>query len=72
MNSKSNTKQPKTTNVTNAQNCVEYNSIRSLSYIVIKRKSVIDDNVPASVGEFLLAIYNIDSKELIIPRILSQ
>ena len=72
MNSKSNTKQPKTTNITNAQNCVECNSIRSPSYIVIKRKSVIDDNVPASVGEFLLAIYNIDSKELIIPRILSQ
>ena len=78
MNSKSDTELPIITNVTNAQNCVHYDSIRSPSYIVNKRSSIVylqvavDDNAPASVGEFLLAIYNIDSKELIIPRILSQ
>ena len=76
MNSKLDTKLPKTTNVTIAQNCVQYDSICSSSYIVNKRSSIvyfhvaIDDNVVVSVGNFLLAIDNIDNKA--VPRILSQ
>ena len=76
MNSKSDAELPKTTNVTNAQNYVQYDYIRSPSYIVNKRTSIVylpvtvDDNAPVSVGEFLLAIDNIDSKA--VPRILSQ
>ena len=61
MNSKSDTELSKTTNVTNAQNCVQYVSIRSPSYIVNNRSSIfylqvaVDDNAPASVGKFFFS-----------------
>ena len=75
MNSKSDTELSKTINVTNAQNSIQYDSIRPPSYIVNKRSSIvylrvsIDDNVAASVGEFFLAIDNNDNKA--VSRILS-
>ena len=69
MNSKSNKQLPKSTNVTNAQNCVQYDSIRSPSYIVNKRSSIVYLQVAVKV-HFLFAIDNIDSKA--VPRILKS
>ena len=76
MNSKLDTELSNTTYVTNAQICVQFDSIRFSSYIVNKRSCIVhlhaavDDNAPTSVGEFLSAIDNINSKA--VPRILSQ
>ena len=59
MNSKSNIELPKTINVTNAQNCVQYDSIRSHFYVVNKGSSIVylhvavADNALTAVGEFL-------------------
>ena len=58
MNSKSNIELPKTINVTNAQNCVQYDFMRSPAYIVNKRSSIvylhvaIDDKAAASARLF--------------------
>ena len=59
MSSKSDTELPKTINVINTQNCVQYDSIRSLSYVLYINETIlyvpvaVDDNAPALVGEFL-------------------
>ena len=68
MNSKSHTELPENTDVTNAQNCAQYDSICSPTSIVNKLRSIVylpitvDDNALASVGEFLLAVDNIYNK----------